>query len=317
MTAKGKIIVVSPYRVEYGPPQTLEHVCRAAVGAGYDPICVVPPRARITPGLQELGVEIRVLEGLGTFPRTMNLARLFGFFRRHAGAAREIERIGRESSALAVYSTSEAIFAGGLAARRLGVPSIVHVIGMSIQSPRWGAHIYIRLLARTADQFIASSSAVAEMLSRFGIDDDAITVVHNGIDTAAVVDAPAGPSPVDGSGPKIGMVAAYDPRQGHELFVDASAVVARSHPDARFFLIGGVLDGQPESHAFEQRVIEHIAELGLTNAFVRPGFVPAPLVYDWIHAMDIVVVPSKTEAFAHALLEAMVPGQSLVERTRL
>src|SRR6202035_2456383 len=99
-----------------------------------------------------------------------NPARLRTFFRQHLQSAEEITRVGRKYGVSAVYSRSEAIFAGGLAAERLGVPSIVHVVGMSIQSPRVGAHVYVRFLARMTTRFVACSSAVAEMLISHGVD---------------------------------------------------------------------------------------------------------------------------------------------------
>ncbi|MGH3050823.1 MAG: glycosyltransferase family 4 protein [Gaiellaceae bacterium] len=302
------VVVVSPYRAEYGPPQTLGHVARALVDAGITPLCVVPERSRRSPELQRIGAEVAELPHLSTIPRTLNAGRLAAFLRLHVDTAGRIEKLARGRGARAVYSISEATFAGCVAAKRLNVPSIVHVIGMSIQSPRLGAHAYIRLLDRLSDQFIACSAAVAEMLVRFGTPDGKITVVHNGVSVPDILASEQLEPPVDGAdgGPRIGMLAAYDPRKGHELFVEAAAIVAERFPAARFYLIGGVLDGHPESQAFEQRVDTLIRELGLESRFVRPGYVPPPQVYSWIRALDVVVVPSKTEAFAHAVPEAML-----------
>jgi len=108
------------------------------------------------------------------------------------------------------------------------------------------------------------------------------------------------------------MVAAYDPRKGHELFIEGAALIAKEHPDVRFYVIGGILKGQPESVAFELRVKALIVSLGLTDRIELVGFVPSPDVYRWIRAMDIVVVPSRTEAFAHALLEAMLCHKAVI-----
>jgi glycosyltransferase involved in cell wall biosynthesis len=307
-----RVVVVSPYRIEYGPPQTLGHVTRALADAGIEPFCVVPAGARLTDDVERSGADVRVLPGLGTVPRTFNLGRLGSFLRLHLETSHRIEELVREAEADAVYSISEATFAGGLAARRLGVPSIVHVIGMSIQSPRVGAHAYVRLLDRLTDQFIACSAAVAEMLGRFGTPDGKITVVHNGIPTADILATEGQPAPLPGPGPRVGMLAAYDPRKGHELFVQTAAIIARSFPEARFYLIGGALEGQPESVAFERQIAELISQLGLERRFERPGYVPRPEIYRWIRALDVVVVPSKTEAFAHALLEAMLCGVPVV-----
>ena len=46
MSARGSIVIVSPYRIEYGPPQTLAHVARAIADAGFQPVCLVPDKAR-------------------------------------------------------------------------------------------------------------------------------------------------------------------------------------------------------------------------------------------------------------------------------
>jgi glycosyltransferase involved in cell wall biosynthesis len=309
---KPLVVVVSPYRIEYGPPQTLGHVARALADGGMQPFCVVPDGARLTEDVDDAGAEVRVLPGLATVPRTFNLGRLGSFLREHLETAHRIEELAREARADAIYSISEATFAGALAARRLGIPSIVHVIGMSIQSPRVGAHAYVRLLDRLTDQFIACSAAVAEMLARFGTPDGKITVVHNGVRTADILDTEGAPSPIDGPRPRIGMLAAYDPRKGHELFVQAAGIIARRFPEARFYLIGGALEGQPESAAFERQIAGLIAQLGLEERFERPGYIPRPDVYRWIRALDVMVVPSKTEAFAHALLEAMLCGVPVV-----
>lgn len=306
------IVVVSPYRIEYGPPQTLTHVARAVFDAGFDPICLVPDRARRVGDLEEIA-DVRPLSQLTTVPRTWNAVRLGSFMSHHLRAARTIEHVVIESGAKAVYSISEAVFAGSLAARRMNIPGFVHVIGMSIRSPRLGGLAYVRMLDQLTAHFIACSSAVAEMLLGYGVADEKISVVHNGVSLSRIAASQSLEDPVAGnSRPRIGMVAAYDPRKGHELFVDAMAQVARHRPDAEFYLIGGVLDGQPESVAFEGRVTAQIKRLGLEAKFHRPGFIPPPALYAWIRALDIVVVPSKTEAFAHVLVEAMACSRPVI-----
>jgi glycosyltransferase involved in cell wall biosynthesis len=312
VTADRTILLVSPYRVEYGPREVLEHVAGTLSEAGFRTVCVVPRGGEITDALRRSSAAIHVVDRLGTFPRTLNAARLAGFLRAHFSVSREIAQVARDEGALAIYSISEAIFAGSLAAKQLRIPSIVHVIGMSIQSPRIGAHVYIRFLERFTDRFIGCSSAVAEMLFEFGAQDSQITVVHNGISVAAVDETEGLPSPVDFAGPRVGMIAAYDPRKGHELFVEAAARIVESHSDARFYLIGGSLRGQSNTSAFEERIWGLIERLGLTDRFEHVGYVAPPDVYAWIRAMDVIVVPSRTEAFAHALLEAMACGKAIV-----
>lgn len=310
-----RLVVVSPYRSEYGPRQVLEHVCASVVEAGYSPILALPTNAVVSPAMQKLSEAVEFVDGLATFPRTFNLLRLAAFLQQHRRAAKAIAAIAERYGAKGVYSTSEAIFAGSLGARRAEIPNVVHAIGMSIRSPRWLAWFYIRALDRLTDQLVACSSAVAEMFADEGVEDGKCTVVHNGVAADAVRATEGLPAPTDYPGPRIGMVAAYDPRKGHELFLAAAERVVRDHPEARFYIIGGVLEGA-ESRAFEQRVRQQISRLGLTSHVELVGYVPSPEIYAWIRALDVVAVPSKTEAFAHALLEAMVCGRAIVA-TRL
>lgn len=312
MTEAAPVLVVSPYGAEYGPPRTLEHAARAVRLAGRRPVCVVRPGAHLTDRLRALDPEVHHVEELGTVPRTLNPRRLARFARQHLRAARAIARIASSERAVAVYSISEATLAGGIAARRVGVPSLVHVIGMSIRSPRWTARIYIRLLDRFASRFVACSSAAAAMLTEVGVRDTKVDVAHNAIPIDAIDAAAGAPVPIAHDGPKIAMVAAYDPRKGHELFVRAAARIVERRPDARFYVVGGVLETQPESAAFAAHIADLVASLGLAECVERVGYVAAPEVYAWMRAMDVVVAPSRTEAFAHVVLEAMACERAVV-----
>lgn len=306
------IVVLSPYRSEYGPHQVLEHVCLAIREAGFRPVLAVSPDATISDMLGDVAAAIETVDRLTTFPRTLNPLRLATFLRDHLRAAAVITDVVTRHDAVGVYSISEAVFCGSLAARRVPVPNVVHAIGMSIQSPRWGAHVYIRMLDRVTDQFIACSSAVAEMFVRYGVEEMKCIVVHNGISAAKIEETADDIAPIEHDGPRVGMVAAFDPRKGHELFIESARRVAERFPRTRFYLIGGALDSHSESVAFEQRIRRLIDEAGLSQKVELVGYVPAPSVYSWIRAMDVVVVPSRTEAFAHALLEAMVCGKAIV-----
>jgi glycosyltransferase involved in cell wall biosynthesis len=312
VTNAGTIVVVSPYRSEYGPRAVLEHVTQAVIEAGYRPVLAVPDGAELTPSLLDRCARVATVPGLTTIPRTVNILRLALFLRGHLAAARAIRRLAVEESAIGIYATSEATFCGGLAARKLDLPSVVHAIGMSINSPPWVAAAYIRLLDWMTDMFIACSAAVGEMFAAHGVDERKNTVVHNGVSADRVRGVSATSIRLDHDGPAVGMIAAYDSRKGHELFVEASAIVARQNPAVRFYIIGGVLPGQAESAAFERRIASRIDDLGVAGRFDRVGYVGAPDVYEWIRAMDVVVVPSRTEAFAHALLEAMVCERPVV-----
>ena len=305
------VLVVFPYREEDGPRRVLEHVVEGLHRGGYRVVCVLPPEADASPALERRCAAVERLPGLRTFPRTLDPSRLGPFLRRHLESAETLERLGRRHGARAVYSVSEAVFAGALAARRLGVPSVLHVIGMSIRSPRILAHLYVRALSGLTTRFVACSSAVAEMLASSGADDERITVIHNGV-SIAEIDGVAGAVERGPGERSVGMVAAFDPRKGHELFVEAAALVARAHPDARFVCVGGTLAGRRDSAAFRCRVDELVERHGLEGRFTTTGHLAPADVVRRLRSLDAVVVPSRTEGFAHALLDAMACGRPVV-----
>lgn len=302
---KQNMLVVFPYADEYGPFRTLRFVLKGIQAAGLHPICVIPEGAPVAARLADLAIESREVAKLNTFPRTLNPVRLITYVIGHISVSRRIESIARDEEARLVYTLSEAVFSGSLAARRLGVPSIVHVIGLSISSPKWAGSLYIGGLSRLTTRFVACSAAVGDMLSSFGVPDTRISVVHSGVAVAEIDATSSLASPIDYAGPKIGMVAAFDSRKGHQLFVEAATRLVQSHPDARFYIIGGVLQGQPESIAFDRSIRALIDQAGLGEYFQLVGHVSADAVYTWIRGLDIFVLPSRTEAFGYVQFEAM------------
>jgi glycosyltransferase involved in cell wall biosynthesis len=312
MSGRGPILVIFPYEDEYGPFRTLRFVLKAFAAGGFTPVCVVPADSPACRRLEELGVDVRPVSGLTTFPRTLNPLHLSSFLTQHLRVAGRIRRIADETRAELVYSMSEAIFCGSLAATRAGISSIVHVIGLSIGSPAWSATFYIRGLERLTSHFVACSSAVAEMLERYNVPEDRITVVHSGVSVQDIDATSSMPSPIDHPGPKIGMVAAYDERKGHELFVESAALLAQHQRNARFYIIGGVLQHQGESVAFFDHIQELIRKLGIEDRVISVGHVAAEEVYSWIRSLDVFVLPSRTEAFGYVQFEAMACSRPVI-----
>ena len=98
--------------------------------------------------------------------------------------------------------------------------------------------------------------------------------------------------------PVVGMVANFKPGKGHDGLVDASVLVRRSVPDARFVLVG--------RGPFEPDVRRRARELGVDSSFVFAGYrEDARRV---MTAFDVLAVPSVYDGLSIALLEAMDLG---------
>jgi glycosyltransferase involved in cell wall biosynthesis len=98
------------------------------------------------------------------------------------------------------------------------------------------------------------------------------------------------------------VVANLRPEKGHDVLIDAASEVLRRFPDARFELVGG----GAERAALAARATER----GVAHAFTFLGHrddVPERLA-----TADMFVLPSRSEAFPNALLEAMAAGLPVV-----
>jgi glycosyltransferase involved in cell wall biosynthesis len=150
-----------------------------------------------------------------------------------------------------------------------------------------------RLGYACAHRIVANCGAAAARLRREGVPSRKISVVPNGVDLEACV--ARGPISVVR---RVAMVANLRREKGHDVLLQAAAIVVGQFPDARFDLVGA----GPEQAALRAQA----DTLGLGNAVSFLGHcedVPARLA-----AADLFVLPSRSEAFPNAVLEAMAIG---------
>jgi glycosyltransferase involved in cell wall biosynthesis len=96
----------------------------------------------------------------------------------------------------------------------------------------------------------------------------------------------------------VGTAVRLEADKGIDDLVDAFAIVARDHPDARLLLVGdGSQRGQLEAQ---------VERLGLGDVTTFTGFQPDPRPY--LAAMDVFVLPVPAGSASIGLLEAMATG---------
>jgi glycosyltransferase involved in cell wall biosynthesis len=148
-----------------------------------------------------------------------------------------------------------------------------------------------------AHKLVANSRAAAERLLQEGIAMRDVTVIPNGLDVQDFH-----PREPPAALRRVIVVANLRPEKGHDVLIDASADVLRRFPDARFELVGG----GPQREALRTR-----AELrGVAHAFDFAG--QCEDVSSRLRAADIFVLPSRSEAFPNAVLEAMATNLPVV-----
>lgn len=159
-------------------------------------------------------------------------------------------------------------------------------------------HYAYRILARMPDAVFAVSEQVKQhCIQTDGIPAERVQTIYNGLDLASW--APRPPSSRSGRSPiRITTVGNIRHVKGHDVLIRAAAIVLKGYPEVSFEVVGEVLDGP-----YFDSLRSLIAELNLTDKFVFVGGSSSIRVH--LIESDIFVLPSRSEGFSNAIIEAM------------
>lgn len=197
-------------------------------------------------------------------------------------------------------------FLAGLEARRVsGKPLVVHVHATEYDRAGDGGDSFVRDIERAglagADRVIAVSRYTAGLLARnYGVPRRRIRVVHNAIDPAAKSQQ----SDPGRAEPLVLFAGRLTRQKGPDYFLEAAARVAREIPDVRFAVAGS---GDRLS-----AMRERVRALGLASNVLFTGFLPAPELDRLYARADVYVMPSLSEPFGLAALEALQHGTPVI-----
>ncbi len=185
-------------------------------------------------------------------------------------------------------------------ARRAGAPLLVHVHSLEYDRAGHGAdHDIVSVEHQgleAATRVIAVSYYTRNLINRVhGTPLDKISVVHNGVYTRETVEAYT--EQRSSKGPVVLFLGRVTFQKGPEYFVQAAARVLQHVPDA-VFIMAGSGDMLPRMKAM-------VEELGITKSFRFPGFVRGAELERTFSTADVYVMPSVSEPFGIAPLEAM------------
>jgi glycosyltransferase involved in cell wall biosynthesis len=160
-----------------------------------------------------------------------------------------------------------------------------------------GQIVMQRAAYECAHKIVANSRAAADRLRREGVPARKVATVSNGVDRRIFVPQPARPTLR-----RVVVVANLRPEKRHDVLIDAAPEVLRHFPEARFEIVGG----GPELRSLQGRTVDQ----GVAHAFAFVGHEED--VAARLRTADVFVLPSQSEAFPNAVLEAMSAGLPIV-----
>lgn len=231
-------------------------------------------------------------------------------------ALRRLTALFREEGPAIVHThTSKAGVLGRLAARRAGVPVVVHTPHGHVFYGHFGraaslAFLLVeRWLARRTSWMIALTEAERDEHLALGVGRaDRFAVVPSGIDLERFRRAAALPRlvPEGLSIPEgavlVGSVGWLTPVKGHRALIEAVARLKDEHPRLHLLLVG--------SGELREEYGRLAVSLGLGGRVHLPG--ARRDIPECLAAMDLFVLPSLNEGMGRALIEAMAAARPVI-----
>jgi glycosyltransferase involved in cell wall biosynthesis len=193
-------------------------------------------------------------------------------------------------------------YAAGIAvAAATGKPLVVHI--HSTEFDRSGEHVNQMIYdierqgMHAADKVIAVSYLTRGMvMKRYGLPGEKVEVVYNAIDkNGSEYSEP--PPPIRRDEKIVLFLGRITMQKGPEYFLMAAKKVLEYEPNTRFIMAG--------SGDMIRRSIELSAELGIGHKVMFPGFLRGDDVTRVYQMADLYVMPSVSEPFGIAPLEAL------------
>jgi glycosyltransferase involved in cell wall biosynthesis len=165
-------------------------------------------------------------------------------------------------------------------------------------------HIAYRLMSRLPDRVFAVSEEVRQhcvVVDR--IDASRVQTVYNGIDLVHW-DAISKPAKRPGE-LVVATVGNIRRVKGHDVFIKAAASIVPQFPNVSFSIAGDVLEP-----AYFAELQDLVRDLGLSNQLHFAGGITN--LREYLSAADIFVLPSRSEGFSNAIVEAMAASLPVV-----
>ncbi len=203
-----------------------------------------------------------------------------------------------------IHSHDWVAYPAGIHAKQVsGKPLVIHVHATDFDRSRGNVNPTVFGIEKdgmnNADHIITVSNLTRRtVIEKYGIDPNKVTTVHNAVEPLSTellgVEVP----------PKHDKVVTFLGRitmqKGPEYFVEAAAQVLRKVHNVQFVMAGG--------GDMMEKMIRLAARRGIADRFHFAGFLRGKQVYEMYKFSDVFIMPSVSEPFGIAPLEAMQIG---------
>lgn len=303
----------------YGSDKVLLQIVSGLDLTQFIPIVVLPSdityKGELSTALKELGIATHSIK-MGVLRR--RYFRPLGFlqylFYTVIGVY-QLRKLVKQYRAVLIHSNTSAVFGGALVARICRLPHVWHVHEI-LEKPRWLGSLIYRFILNASDAVVVISQAVANHMIQntpTTINKQHLQVIWNGVDcetfrpkiNGQLVRNMLGIHEDDVLSGVVGRISHW---KGQELFIEATARVAKLCPQLRIVIVGSPVPGDEArlTHLQEQAKSLDIADKVQFLAFSND----IPQV---MRALDFLVLPSiLPEPMGLVILEAMASGRPVV-----
>lgn len=215
--------------------------------------------------------------------------------------------VRRERVGLIHAHEFSAILCGWIVATMAGVPFVATVHGKNYFWEKLRRRIAYRLVSRHGRMVVVSQDLKRFLCDKVGVAGKRVEVIYNGVAPAqAVTDQETQRCKAElgilGCYPVLGVVGRLDPVKGHRYLLEAMPEILRRWPKAQLLVIGpGELEAALKEQVKQLAIGANVHLLGMRQDVRR-----------LLSVLDAFVLPSLSEGFSIALLEAMASGKPVV-----
>lgn len=228
------------------------------------------------------------------------------------GAVRVIKRIMNEGFDFDLID-AHYYYPDGVAAALLGQwlrkPVVITARGsdLNLLADYWLPQKMMRWAAAKAAASIGVSNALVQILRDWGLPEDRLQVMRNGVDLNRFRPVPRdhdkGKLGLD-TGPVLLSVGNLVPNKGHDIVMHALVSISARYPRSSLLIVGS----GPERQNLESLA----AQLGIAQRVCFAGVIPNDQLLHWYSAADVLVLASSREGWPNVLLESMACGTPVV-----